>query len=77
MIKVSSLAQPELISMIVGKTVHMTSDCEFFPNFDIKGKVLSWSMHNTEVIFKVKIPGRTKPLSVGSNMKNLAFEEII
>lgn len=62
----------KLIQLLLGKNVHMTSDCEFFPNFNITGKVLEYRITGTELVFKVNVNG--KKIDVGSNMKNLKFE---
>ena len=64
----------KLIFDLVGKNVHFTSDCELFPNFNIKGKVISYYIRTNEIVFKVKTLG--KLIDVGSNMKNLKFEII-
>lgn len=64
----------QLIKILVGKKVRFKSDCEFFPNFDIIGKVISYYIKGTEVIFKTKVGNKT--IDVGSNMKNLSFEII-
>lgn len=58
--------------LLLTKTVHFISDCEFFPNFNITGKVISIHIHNNEILFEVKI--KEKKLTIGSNMKNLQFE---
>lgn len=71
---VSKYTYDELIDMLLGMNVHMTSDCEFFPNFDIRGKVIEYRINTTELIFKVNVNG--KIIDVGSNMKNLQFEII-
>lgn len=65
----------ELINMLIGRTVHFKSDCEFFPNFDVTGKVLSYKLYNNELLIKIKLPNG-KLIDVGSNMKNLSFEII-
>ena len=62
----------QLIKTLVGKKVHFTSDCEFFPNFNVTGKVISYYIKGSEVIFKTKIGNKT--IDVGSNMKNLKYE---
>lgn len=62
--------------MLIGKKVHMISDCEFFPNFNIKGKVLSYYIKGSELVFKIKTIPMKKTIDVGSNMKNLKFEII-
>jgi hypothetical protein len=64
-----------LSGMCLGKQIHFTSDCEFFPNFDIKCKVLQMKLESNEIIFTCKLSnGKTIP--VGSNMHNLQFEVI-
>lgn len=65
----------ELINILIGRTVHFKSDCEFFPNFDVTGKVLSYKLYNNELLFKIKLPNG-KLIDVGSNMKKLSFEII-
>lgn len=62
----------QLIKKLVGKKVRFTSDCELFQNFDITGKVISYYVKGTEILFKTKIGNKT--IDVGSNMKNLKFE---
>jgi hypothetical protein len=57
---------------LINHTVHFTSDCEFFPNFDIICKVLTISYNGSEYIFKVKVDN--KEIEVGANMKNLQYE---
>ena len=56
-----------------GKNVHFTSDCEFFPNFDVVIKINDIYIKNTEIIFKGKTK-TNKMLMIGSNMHNLQFE---
>ena len=65
----------KLIFDLVGKNVHFMSDCEFFPNFNVKGKVISYYIRTNEIVFKLKT-NYGKPIDVGSNMKNLKFELI-
>jgi len=66
----------QLIKLLVGKKVKMKSNCEFFPNFNITGKVLSYYIKGPEIVFKVKTNPSQKIIDVGSNMKNLQFEII-
>ena len=63
-----------LCSNLLHKYVHFISDCEFFPNFDIKCYIddIYLSKSSNEILFKVKT--NNKFLTVGSNMKNLQFE---
>ena len=62
-----------LIAMCLGKQIHFTSDCEFFPDFDIKCKVLQMKLESNEIIFTCKL-SNGKNIPVGSNMRNLQFE---
>ena len=62
-----------LTTLCLGKQVHFTSDCELFPNFDIKCKVLQMKLENSEIIFTCKL-SNGKTIMVGSNMRNLQFE---
>ena len=66
----------KLIDEILGNIVHFTSNCELFPNFDVKGKVISYYQTDYELVFKVKIPAYNKIVDVGTNMKNLKYEII-
>jgi len=65
-----------LIKELVGQKVHFTSNCEFFPNFNVKGKVISYKIHQNELLFKLKTYPSNKVIDVGSNMKNLKYEII-
>ena len=70
---IKKYSYPHLIQQLVGKKVRFTSDCEFFPNFDITGLVMSYYLRkNNEIVFKTKIDD--KIIDVGGNMKNLQFE---
>ena len=62
-----------LNNMLLGKIVQFISDCEFFPNFNVTGKVISITMKNGETIINVIENKTNKHLSIGSNMKNLRF----
>ena len=59
-----------LNNMLLGKIVQFISDCEFFPNFNVTGKVISMTMKNGETIINVIENKTNKHLSIGSNMKN-------
>ena len=75
MIHVKSKTYEQLIELL-GKKVHFKSDCEFFPNFDVHGKVIEMKYgSNLEIIFKfATFTGKT--IDIGSNMKNLRYEMI-
>lgn len=61
------------LQKLSGKKVHFKSDCEFFPNFDVTGRIIGTEIKGTELVFKLKtIKG--KIISVGSNMLNLRYE---
>ena len=62
-----------LNNMLLGKIVQFISDCEFFPNFNVTGKVISMTMKNGETIINVIENKTNKNLSIGSNMNNLRF----
>ena len=59
---------------LINKKIHFISDCEFFPNFNIKGyiKDINLSKSTSEILFTVAVKNKT--LTIGSNMKNLQFE---
>jgi len=52
----------------------MKSDCEFFPNFDLVGKVtaINPASNGETVLTLLAVNGKT--MYVGSNMKNLRYE---
>ena len=58
---------------MLANNVHFKSDCEFFPNFDVTGKVIRITLNNTEIIIDVLTKNR-KQIKIGSNMKNLRYE---
>ena len=68
-------SQTWLMKTLISKKIRFTSDCEFFPNFDVKGKILSCHIKSNELIFKMKTTNG-KIIEIGSNMKNLKFEFI-
>lgn len=76
--KISTLSYIDLLKNILNKQVHFTSDCEFFPNFDVRCIVynISLSKNNNEILMDVKILNSNKKITIGSNMKNLQFEFI-
>ena len=59
---------------LMNKKIHFISDCEFFPNCNVTGKVISYYIKGSETIFKTKVGNKT--IDIGSNMKNLSFEII-
>lgn len=61
---------------ILGKKVHMLSDCEFFPNFDLTGKVVSIKPESNGETLITLLLSNGKTMYVGSNMKNLRYEII-
>lgn len=73
--KVSSYTIEKITSKLLGKKVRFTSDCELFPNFDIKVQVVSLSIsQNREILFDCRNLSNRKKLTIGSNMKNLRFQ---
>lgn len=70
---VSSYSYQDLCKNLIGKNVNFKSNCEFFPNFDISGKVLSISIaSNNEYLIKI-VTKNHKYYDIGSNMKELSF----
>lgn len=64
----------KIYEKLFGKNVRFTSNCEFFPNFDVTLKIKNiYIASNSEFIFEGKTKNN-KTLKVGSNMKNLQFE---
>lgn len=62
------------LSKLINHKVRFTSDCEFFPNFDVTCKVKKVQMKGNEILFEVNVINSNKHLTIGSNMKNLQFE---
>ena len=73
--KVSSYTIEKITSKLLGKRVRFTSDCELFPNFDVKVQVISVSIsQNREILFDCRNISNRKKLVIGSNMRNLRFQ---
>ena len=73
---VSSKSISQISSELLGKKVHMKSDCEFFPNFDVTGKITAVKPgQNGETVMTMLVTNG-KTLYIGSNMKNLRYEYI-
>ena len=69
---VSKYSYTELCSQLIGKIVNFKSDCQFFPNFDVTGKVIAIDIaKNNEYLIKLLRNG--KVYDIGSNMRNLNF----
>ena len=62
----------DLCRLLIGKKVQFKSDCEFFPNFDVTGKVESITPKQNELLISIIRNG--KKYTIGSNMKNLTFK---
>ena len=72
MMNVSNYSYISLCKLLIGKTVNFKSDCQFFPYFDVTGKVISINIgNNNEYI--IKIERNNKIYDIGSNMQNLSF----
>ena len=74
--KISLYSYIDIYRLLFHKKVHFTSDCEFFPNFDIKAYVYDIYLRDNEIMFETKNISNDKKLTIGSNMKNLKFEII-
>ena len=73
--KVKNISYNILSNSILGKIVNFKSDCEFFPNFNVTGKVYKLELRQDETLIYVKTR-QGKKLTIGSNMKNLEYEII-
>lgn len=69
-IPLKSLSYKKITQELYCKHIRFKSDCEFFPNFDVVGKILSSKIVNNEILFKFKTDSG-KVITIGSNMKNL------
>lgn len=74
--KISLYSYIDINKLIFHKKVHFTSDCEFFPNFDVKVYVYNIYLRENEIMFETKNLSNGKKLTIGSNMKNLQFKLI-
>lgn len=73
--KVSSYTIEKITNKLLGKKVRFISDCELFPNFDVKVQVVSISISkNREILFDCRNLSNRKKLTIGSKMKNLRFQ---
>jgi hypothetical protein len=59
---------------LLGKKGTFTSDCQFFPNFNVYCKIKSIEIKNGEILFQVIAYPKNKNLTIGGNMSNLIFE---
>lgn len=65
----------QIKEMLNKKTVRFVSDCQFFPDFDVTGKVRYVDVaSNGELMFHLKLLKSQKKIQIGYNMKNLKFE---
>ena len=69
----SNLTYEQITTSLYNKNIHFTSDCEYFPEFDVIGKIIKTRIQNAEIVmtFKTK-QGRV--IDIGSHMKNLRYE---
>lgn len=64
----------EELSQLTGNVVNFISNCDFFPNFNVTGRVLRIDLSNNEIMFEVSIHPNDRVIKIGSNMKNLTYE---
>ena len=73
--KISAYTIEKITNKLLGKRVRFISDCELFPNFDVKVQVISVSIsQNREILFGCRNLSNRKKLVIGSNMRNLRFQ---
>ena len=63
----------KLTSLLLGKKVHFTSDCQLFPNFNVIGKPIAISLVNGIPLIKT-ILTNGKTIQIDGGMSNLSFE---
>ncbi len=73
---VSKLSYIDICEQFNHRKIHFISDCEFFPNFDVKVYVYNIYLSNNEIILDTKNISNHKKLTIGCNMKNLQYEFI-
>ena len=74
MTKVSKYSYKDLCKLLIGKNVNFISDCQFFPNFNVTGYVISINIvSNNEFLIHIK-RNNGKYYDIGSHMHNLQFE---
>lgn len=65
----------EQLCELIGSVVEFRSDCEFFPNFNVVGRVVDVRMNtNNEITFTINTIPNNRRLDIGANMKNLRYE---
>ena len=75
MISLNSKNFSQIASEVLGKKVHMKSDCELFPNFDVTGKITAVNPAANGETVMTMITTNGKTIYIGSNMKNLRYEK--
>lgn len=67
----STLSYNDICSL-KNKKLKFNSDCEFFNNFEVIGKVIDIQISNNNEYLLLVYNG-TKNITIGSNMKNLSI----
>lgn len=75
MMNVKDLTYSQLCSYI-NKSFEFKSDCEFFPNFNVIGRITKVEINNNEYLISVATKPTGKIIKIGSNMKNLKMNQI-
>lgn len=74
MILVKTKTYKELCELC-GHVVNFKSSCEFFPNFDVIGRVTNvYINNNNEVTFDIIVRPTNKKVPIGGNMKELRYD---
>lgn len=69
---VNKLSFIQIQKELLGKRARFKSDCEFFPKFDVTGRVIKCYVINGETILEV-LTLNNRQIKIGSKMKNLRF----
>lgn len=71
--RIKGLSYSQIHQYLFNKRANFKSDCEFFPNFDVSGKVIQITNLGSEILIVV-LTSNQKRIKIGSNMKNLRFK---
>ena len=70
---VNKLSFIQIQKELLGKRARFKSDCEFFPKFDVMGRVTKCYVTNGETILEV-LTLNNRQIKIGSKIKNIRYE---
>ena len=72
----SNLTYEQITTSLYNKNIHFTSDCEFFPEFDVIGKIIKTRIQNTEIVMTFKTKQHIYKQCVKDAPLDLFIEEV-